>query len=183
MRRVIIESPYAGHIERNAAYARACMLDCLERGEAPFASHLLYTQVLRDEEPEERAQGIEAGLAWHVCADRVAVYEDLGISGGMQIAIDRLLAKAPEKLERRQVPAPLLARFLPPRFELTGEGPFLLLHRANTSIVTGLPIKEYDVPIAASNAAIDLFDIAWKRHAEFREQARAAARWISERMR
>ena len=39
---VLLESPYAGYVERNLAYARACMRDCLLRGEAPFASHLLY---------------------------------------------------------------------------------------------------------------------------------------------
>ena len=51
MRLVIVESPYAGDIEANVAYARACLGDCLSRGEAPFACHLLYTQpgVLRDE--------------------------------------------------------------------------------------------------------------------------------------
>lgn len=42
MRRVIVESPYAGDVIRNVEYARAAMRDCLQRGEAPFASHLLY---------------------------------------------------------------------------------------------------------------------------------------------
>lgn len=44
MRLVILESPYAGNIEKNVAYARACVRDSLSRGEAPIASHLLYTQ-------------------------------------------------------------------------------------------------------------------------------------------
>jgi hypothetical protein len=44
MRRVIIESPYSGDVETNVAYARAALRDCLSRGEAPLASHLLYTQ-------------------------------------------------------------------------------------------------------------------------------------------
>ena len=53
---VIVESPYAGDVERNERYARACIRDCLLRGEAPFASHLLYTQagVLDDTIKEER---------------------------------------------------------------------------------------------------------------------------------
>ena len=34
MRLVILESPYAGDIERNVAYARACLRDSLLRGEA-----------------------------------------------------------------------------------------------------------------------------------------------------
>lgn len=91
MKRVIIESPYAGDVARNTAYARACMADCLRRGEAPYASHLLYTQpgVLDDDDPDERRLGIEAGLAWGEAADLVAVYVDLGVSAGMQLGIDR----------------------------------------------------------------------------------------------
>lgn len=89
MRVVIIESPFAGDVERNTAYARACLRDCLRRGEAPFASHLLYTQpgVLDDGLPHERAQGIAAGLAIGERADATVVYTDLGISGGMQQGI------------------------------------------------------------------------------------------------
>ena len=43
-RKVILESPYAGDVETNLRNARAAMRDCLLRGEAPYASHLLYTQ-------------------------------------------------------------------------------------------------------------------------------------------
>lgn len=94
MRRVILESPYAGKdaedIEKNKTYARACVRDSLARGEAPIASHLLYTQpgILRDENPEERAWGIQAGLAWGEVASATVVYIDHGVSGGMQKGID-----------------------------------------------------------------------------------------------
>lgn len=86
---VIIESPYAGDIEANVAYARACLRDSLNRGEYPIASHLLYTQpgVLRDEEPAERQWGIDAGLAWRRVADRAVFYIGRGWSGGMQAAL------------------------------------------------------------------------------------------------
>lgn len=89
MKLVIIESPYAGNVSDNAAYARACMYDCLIRGEAPFASHLLYTQkgVLDDVDPAQRRLGIEAGLLWGARADLTAVYADLGISQGMEQGI------------------------------------------------------------------------------------------------
>lgn len=82
---VIIESPYAGDIEGNVEYARACMRDSLNRGEAPIASHLLYTQpgILRDEVPEERQWGIDAGLAWRRVAELAAFYIDRDWSGGM----------------------------------------------------------------------------------------------------
>jgi len=93
MRRVIIESPYAAAtpelIAANVEYARACVRDSLGRGEAPIASHLLYTQpgVLRDEVPEERQAGIDAGLAWRCVAHASVVYGDLGISKGMAYGI------------------------------------------------------------------------------------------------
>ena len=90
MRRVIIESPYAGDVDTNIQYARAAVVDCLCRGEVPIASHLLYTQhgILDDNDPYDRSLGIIAGLAWHLVADAVVVYTDLGISHGMQTAID-----------------------------------------------------------------------------------------------
>jgi hypothetical protein len=85
MKLVIIESPYAGKIKENVEYARAAMRDSLNRGEAPIASHLLYTQpgILRDEVPEERQWGIDAGLAWRRVADLAAFYVDKNWSGGM----------------------------------------------------------------------------------------------------
>lgn len=88
---VIIESPYAGHVDKNILYARACLADSIRRGEAPFASHLLYTQegVLRDAVAGERTHGMEAGFAWAAKADLTAVYTDLGISAGMLEGVAR----------------------------------------------------------------------------------------------
>ena len=87
MLRVVLESPFAGDRMKNVRYARACLRDSLSRGEAPIASHLLYTQVLDDDKAEERTLGIEAGLAWGEKADMTAVYTDLGISLGMKYGI------------------------------------------------------------------------------------------------
>jgi len=94
MKLVIIESPYAGDVHRNEAYARRAIADSLSRGEAPFASHLLYTQpgILDDTVPAERSQGIEAGLAWGDKADMTAVYIDRGTSSGMAQGIQRAVA-------------------------------------------------------------------------------------------
>ncbi len=93
MRRVILESPYAGNVEANVAYARACMRDCLARGEAPLASHLLYTQegILCDDHGPSRTLGIEAGLEWGCVAHATVVYTDRGITTGMQYGIDRAI--------------------------------------------------------------------------------------------
>lgn len=89
MKRVILESPYAGDVEANVRYARACLRDSLMRGEAPIASHLLYTQegVLNDDDAAERQQGIDAGLAWGCLAQASVVYVDLGVSAGMRYGI------------------------------------------------------------------------------------------------
>jgi len=101
MRLVIVESPYRGRgrwwllrlVDRlqNVAYARRCLRDSLMRGEAPLASHLLYTQpgVLRDHLSLERRCGIEAGLAWSDRADLIAVYEDRGVTDGMLTGVAR----------------------------------------------------------------------------------------------
>lgn len=90
MRLVILESPFAGDVEANITYARACVHDSLSRGEAPIASHLLYIQpgVLDDNDPVERQWGIDAGLAWKKVAEASVVYTDFGISRGMQFGID-----------------------------------------------------------------------------------------------
>lgn len=101
MKLTIIESPFMGKGETaeereretaiNIAYAKAAVRDCLARGEAPYASHLFFTQpgILDDNVPDERRLGIEAGLCWGAKADLTAVYADRGISSGMQQGIAR----------------------------------------------------------------------------------------------
>jgi hypothetical protein len=86
--RVIIESPLGGpEIEANLRYARLCLRDSLDRGEAPFASHLLYPQVLNDAAKKERRLGMSRALDWYECAEMVAVYMDRGITVGMRFGI------------------------------------------------------------------------------------------------
>lgn len=102
---VVIESPFAGEVEKNVRYARAALRDCLERGEAPYASHLLYTQdgVLDDTIPEEREHGIQAGFVFRDIAEKTVVYGDLGITKGMQYGIDHAEAQG-HPIEYRSLP-------------------------------------------------------------------------------
>lgn len=108
---VIIESPFAGDVEANITYARKCVADSVHRGEAPIASHLLFTQpgILNDDIPGERALGIEAGLAWYRVADKCVVYVDRGWSRGMNEGVERarLFGLEPEirQIEEREVAA------------------------------------------------------------------------------
>lgn len=105
MRLVIVESPFAGDLERNTRYLRACLADCLGRGEAPFASHGLYTQpgVLDDSDPAQRAVGIEAGFAWREMSEATVVYTDLGVSRGMIAGIKHAQTVSEHAIEYREL--------------------------------------------------------------------------------
>jgi len=94
MKRVILESPYSGDVKANLAYAKRCVKDSLKRGEAPIASHLLFTRagVLDDTSPRQRALGIAAGHAWIKVAELMVVYEDRGISHGMELGMKQATA-------------------------------------------------------------------------------------------
>lgn len=109
MKRVVIESPLSGDFAKNIRYARLCGLDCIRRGEAPYASHLLMTQFLDDALPEERKVGMEAGFAWGAVGEKVVVYQDFGISGGMKMGIDNAVNRG-QDIEYRNLPADLMAR-------------------------------------------------------------------------
>jgi len=103
--RVLIESPFAGDVQKNLRYVRACMADCFHKGESPYAPHALYTQdgVLNNNIPEERKAGVEAGRTWGDAADIIAIYTDLGISSEMKAAIS-YYEKEGTPIEYRTVP-------------------------------------------------------------------------------
>jgi hypothetical protein len=94
MLRVIIESPFAGKTSEEAAlneeYLNAALAHSLSLGEAPFASHGIYTRkgVLDDTVPEERKKGIQAGFAWRDVAEKTVFYGDRGISSGMIMGLE-----------------------------------------------------------------------------------------------
>lgn len=86
VRTVAIESPYSGDTHRNLKYLDRCILDCLKRGETPYASHKMLTTALDDTTPEERALGMQRGLEMAVTLEVRAFYVDLGWSDGMRSA-------------------------------------------------------------------------------------------------
>lgn len=76
---VYIVSPYAGDIETNVAFAIRCCRMAIQQGCTPIAVHLLYPQILDDQDPAERATGLELGLnilrhcaAVWVCGTRIS---------------------------------------------------------------------------------------------------------------
>lgn len=104
-RLAVIESPYSADsivaFARNVRYARAAVLDAIQLGYSPLASHLLYTQegILSEATPEERARGIACGHVPYQYTTRIEtphdgyarvaclVYPDLGITEGMKAGI------------------------------------------------------------------------------------------------
>jgi hypothetical protein len=125
MKPVVIESPYGSDdpkiVKRNEAYLQFCMHDCLVnrdegRGEAPYASHGLYTQpfVLDDNDPGEHAAGIQAGFvvaeALHTQGAHRAFYVDLGHSTGMRYGKEHAL-KIGQDFEERYLPNDLRFKF------------------------------------------------------------------------
>lgn len=89
MKRVFVCSPYRGidkqQRRRYNTYLRRAMLDCLKRGEAPFAPHALYPVILDDSDASERALGMMCGHLWIQGAEALVAYIDYGISEGMQL--------------------------------------------------------------------------------------------------
>jgi hypothetical protein len=85
-------------VARNRAYLAECLRDSLLRGEAPFASHAIYTQALDD---TERELGIMAGFEWGDAVNKVVVYIDLGVSSGMRQGIEAALARGADVEYRR----------------------------------------------------------------------------------
>ena len=86
MKTVCIESPLSGDFARNIKYARMALRYCLDHGVSPFASHLLYTQVLNDEVMVHRELGMAAGFAMGDLCDERWFFTDFGMSTGMLMA-------------------------------------------------------------------------------------------------
>jgi hypothetical protein len=123
MEKVILESPYGSKeknenmyrrlIKVNEIYGEFCMHDMIvNHNESPYASHLLYTRkyVLRDNVPEERKKGIQAGFVWRNVADRTAFYCDLGMTSGMEQGIKDCQKKG--RYEMRWLPDGEWKRFI-----------------------------------------------------------------------
>lgn len=86
MKTVIVESPYAGDVQRNLKYLERCLRYCVERDESPYASHKMLTTCLDDNNQSERDLGIKAGLAWREIAEMRIFFVDHGWSKGMLLA-------------------------------------------------------------------------------------------------
>ena len=84
MKRVYICSPYrakdGAELDRNIEYAQALTKQALNAGLAPITPHLYMTQCLDDKKPQERAQGMAAGMALLKTCDFVIAGVKYGVS-------------------------------------------------------------------------------------------------------
>ena len=85
-RAVVIESPFKDE-PMALHYLGECVKDSIARNEAPIASHGFYTRWLDDADPNQRTQGIDCQLALIRATKTAIFYTDLGISKGMQEAL------------------------------------------------------------------------------------------------
>lgn len=108
LKKVVLESRFAAEDVKglliNKRFTIACIRDCFLRGEAAYASHVIYAQshILDDYVSSERALGIQAGFNWGDCAEKTVVYTDLGISGGMKLGIEHA-QKVGREVEYREL--------------------------------------------------------------------------------
>ena len=73
-RKIYVASKYAGDVDANVAAAIGYCRCVINEGCMPIASHLLYPQILNDNDFEERELGLMFGLALLRMCDEVWVF-------------------------------------------------------------------------------------------------------------
>lgn len=73
-RKIYVASRYAGDVDANVAAAVTYCRHVIDEGYMPVASHLLYPQILNDNNPEERELGLLFGLSLLAVCDEMWVF-------------------------------------------------------------------------------------------------------------
>ena len=84
MQLVYVCSPYSGDVKRNKEYARMIAKSVIEGGCVPIVPHLYITEILNDDVPEERSQGMKICMDLVEKCDMVFVGQRYGITDGMK---------------------------------------------------------------------------------------------------
>ena len=87
MKLIYVASPYAGDIEENAKFAKEACRFVINEGHAFFAPHLLYPQVLDEDNPAGRQLGLDMGIEILSKCDELWVFGET-MSVGMQSEIE-----------------------------------------------------------------------------------------------
>ncbi|MGN0574765.1 MAG: DUF4406 domain-containing protein [Ruminococcus sp.] len=89
---VYICSPYSGNVNHNIEMARKYSRFAVDKHYLPIAPHLLFTQFMNDEIPEERETAIFMNFVLMSKCAEIWVFGDV-ISAGMQHEINRAKRK------------------------------------------------------------------------------------------
>ena len=73
-RKIYVASRYAGDVDANVKAAIGYCRLVIDKGYMPVASHLLYPQILNDNDPEERELWLLFGLSLLAVCDEVWVF-------------------------------------------------------------------------------------------------------------
>ena len=84
---VYVCSPYRGDIRRNKEYARELTKIALDNGFLPVTVHLYLTEVVDDNDPEQRKRGLAAGMKILENCKYILIGEKYGVSEGMKAEI------------------------------------------------------------------------------------------------
>ena len=76
-KKIYVASRYAGDVDANVKAAIGYCRLVIDRGYMPIASHLLYPQILHDDDPAERELGMLFGLALLRDCDEVWVFGEV----------------------------------------------------------------------------------------------------------
>ena len=102
-RKIYVASKYAGDVEKNTAFAVHCCRRVIDDGCMPIASHLLYPQMLDDNNPDEREMGLMFGLALLAVCDEVWVFGEISAGVAREVAEAKKLKKRIRYFEEADV--------------------------------------------------------------------------------
>ena len=92
-RKIYVASRYAGDVDANVAAAVTYCRRVIDEGYMPVASHLLYPQILNDNDPNKRDLGLLFGLALLRMCDEVWVFGEVSPGVAREIEEARRLNK------------------------------------------------------------------------------------------
>lgn len=92
-RKIYVASRYEGDVDANIEAAITYCRHVIDEGYMPVASHLLYPQMLNDNDPEERELGMLFGLSLLAVCDEVWVFGTVSAGVAQEIEEAKRLKK------------------------------------------------------------------------------------------
>lgn len=93
IKKIYVVSKYAGDVDGNINAAIGYCRYVIDQGFMPIASHLIYPQILNDDNPSERNLGLRFGLALLSVCDEVWVFGEVSSGVAKEIEVAKRLEK------------------------------------------------------------------------------------------